>query len=116
MNIQTFKSVLSACQEADSSCEINLTKGERYLITNVFIPFYLDEEQTTTDNLDFSAFSKEELSYVYSNIEELVPWFQNIADYMAMTDFLAKAKRACQMLCLFEVPVCLNILIMKFCI
>ena len=84
MNIQTFKSVLSACQEADSSCE--------YLITDVFIPFYLDEEQTTTDNLDFSAFSKEELSYVYSNIEELVPWFQNIAEYMAMTDFLAKAK------------------------
>lgn len=92
MNIQTFKSVLSACQEADSSCEINLTKGERYLITDVFIPFYRDEEQTTTDNLDFSAFSKEELSYVYSNIEELVPWFQNIADYMAITDFLAKAK------------------------
>ncbi len=92
MNIQTFRTVLSACQEADSSCEMNLTEGERYLITNVFVPFYLDEERTTTENLDFSAFSTEDLKDMYNGIEDFIPWFQIITRYMAMTDFLAKTE------------------------
>ena len=90
MNIETLKAEILNCQEAENAFKTDLTKGKRYLLTEVFYPFYREPEEAETSNLDFSAFTKEELFYVYDEIEELTPLFPALGYYMTTAEHIRK--------------------------
>lgn len=93
MNIETLKAEILNCQEAENAFKTDLTKGKRYLLTEVFYPFYREPEEAETSNLDFSAFTENELTDVYDNIDELFPLYSVIIiTYNALFRLIDSAK------------------------
>lgn len=92
MNIETLKTEILNCQEAENAFKTDLTKGKRYLLTEVFYPFYRTPEEAGTSYLDFSAFTANELTDVYDNIDELFPLYSVIISYGALLRLINSAK------------------------
>ena len=92
MNMQILQSELSNCKETCQTSWNELTEGQRYLILNVFYLFTKDPENTATDSIDFSAFTEEDLVYLYTEAESFASELGIIAENALIIESLMKAK------------------------
>lgn len=92
MNMRILQSELSNCKETCQTRWKELTEGEQYLIINVFFPFTKDPENTVTDHVDFSAFTEDDLVYLYTEAERFAPKLGIIAESTLLRESLMKAK------------------------
>lgn len=95
MNMETLKSKILNCQEAKETSKIVLTKGEQYLLTEVFYPFYREPQNVGTYDLDFSAFTQNELWGVYNCLDEVIPLYPAIVSNITIHSFINAAEPFC---------------------